>query len=57
MTVQIKDWYGRLELFFIVERWRDSYAAWNRLNPRLFRRVAVFIIDREFWESLRISEW
>ena len=46
MTVKIKDWYGLLELYIIVERWRPWFKRFNEFS------WGVFIVDRAFWETI-----
>lgn len=50
--IMVKDWFGLLELYFIVEEWRPCYATWNRWARSSTTRWGVFIVDRAFWEEI-----
>ncbi len=55
MKIIYKNWFGLCEFYCVVEQWRDGYARWNRFWSG--RRVKLFIIDREYWESLDNNQW
>lgn len=52
MTVEVRDWFGWLELYFVVEKWRPVFARFNRLSDSGKRGFGVYIVDREFWSVI-----
>ncbi len=53
MRVEVRDWFGLLELYVVVERWRPVFKRFNGWAHSKKPRWAVFIVDREWWESLQ----
>lgn len=52
MRVEVKDWFGLLELWFIVDRWRPWYADFNRIFCNsLERGWGIGIHDSKTWEK------
>lgn len=52
VKIVLKRWFGRIELYVIVEKWRDRYASINQRSNPLGSRFGFSIVDREFWEAL-----
>lgn len=58
LKIVLKRWYGLLEIYIVVAKWRPWYRKVNLVLGRPFRRcpLGLLIIDKEFAESCELMK-